>query len=152
MISSCVGGYGSCIGLWGAANASQSALIVSFTLYIAANIFSSVFAKFFALYVGICADGGLGCFIYLYAPFFQFRFLPEIHKYHTGDICISKNRTAPIGRTLARSREGKGTIKSANLPEVVTECLTAPRRGARGGEASVFFYAPRLVRGASGRP
>ncbi len=77
--------------------------------------------------------------------------LPEIYKIsHKGYLYI-KDRTAPIGRTLARSWAGKGTIKSANLPGAVTECLTAPRRGVRGGEASVF-YAPRLVRGAVRAP
>ena len=61
-----------------------------------------------------------------------------------------KTEPRPSGALLrARGRERN---KNANLPEAVTECLTAPRRGARGGEASVFFYAPRLVRGASGHP
>ena len=48
----------------------------------------------------------------LAAPFFMLLsvdsgFLPEIHKYHTRDICAFKNRTAPIGRTLVRSWAGK---------------------------------------------
>ena len=64
--------------------------------------------------------------------------------------CISKDRTAPIGRIISLISE-KGN-KNVTLSESVTESLTAPRRGACGGEASVFFMLRGLSEEQSGHP
>ena len=146
----CVGGLDSCIGPWGAGNTLRPAFIVSVII-----IYSDVcFFKCFSSNFCPACRNMRGWRSWLLHFSCSFPLIPVFCRRYTnitrGIFVHSKTGPRPSGALLCA--HGRERNKNATLPEAVTECLTAPRRGARGGEASVFFMLRGLSEEQSGHP